>query len=141
MKAVVPELLGRLEDNDVKILDKRAALEVINQLLDARLTIGKVEKSWNFPALSEVYSSASPEASKNGEVDLKKGNLTFYGDRLTSAYMGVARARLSGEEQYTISAIQGLAKILHISGLLNHAEVTVYCEYFAEIVEIGRAHV
>lgn len=132
VKNVMPELLGKLEDNDVKILDKRTALEVINQLLDARITIGKVEKNWNFPALSEVDATETRTGSEDSSN--KKGSLASYGDRLTSAYMGVARTRMPGEDQFTISAIQGLAKILHVPSLLDDAEVKVYCEYFAETV-------
>lgn len=132
VKAVMPELLGKMEDNDINILDKRTALEVINQLLDARLVIGKIQKNWNFPALSEVEDSAKLENDE--ESSFQKGSLPFYSDRLTSAYMGVARADMTGEEQYKITALQGLAKMLHVPGLLSCPESKAYCEFFSETV-------
>ena len=88
VKAVMSELLGKMEDNDVNVLGKRTALEVINQLLDARLVIANIE-NWNFPALSEVETNAKSEDDE--DASLQKGSLPFYTDRLTSAYMGAAR--------------------------------------------------
>lgn len=132
VKAVMPELLGKMENNDVNILDKRTALEVINQLLDARLVIARIELTWKFPTLPEVEDIAKPEDDQ--ESSLQNGSLPFYSDRLTSAYMGVARADMTGEQQYKITAIQGLAKMLHVPVLLSCSESKAYCEFFSETV-------
>ncbi len=137
VREAVPVLLSISNKDDENISNKRAALEVMNQLLDARIIIGKVEQDWEFVPLSELEAESvqADSAVASGEQKvISNGGMPYYRDELTSAYMSVARNPIPGEKQYRNSAIQGLSKLMHLQNFLEESDVDSYMQYFALLV-------
>lgn len=137
IRGSLPALLSEFDKADATLAEKRAVIEVINQLLDARFEILRIQWEWEFPAISIIdgISFDADKALADGEdVGVASEGLLSYRDRLTSVFMGVARDVASGEKLYRIAALQGLAKLLRLPQFLERLDVDLYIQYFSTVV-------
>lgn len=138
IRATLPALLSQFEKSDTIISDKQCALEVINQLLDFRVNVEEMpEGSLKSSFLEVERSSAAAEAiAKVGgaNVGVSSGGLRSYRDRLTSAFVQVARNPIVGERQYRITAMQGLSKLLQMKLYLDEEDIRSHVQYFASVI-------
>lgn len=137
IRSAMPALIREFSGQDANVDEKRALVEVMNQLLDGKLEIFKKQLKWPFGSISiidGISSDADTAAASGEDVGIANGGLSYYRDDLTAIFMGIARDTESADKFYRTAAFQGLSKLLKLPQYLERHVVDMYIQYLSSCI-------